>query len=164
MKARKPAQSIISPGVYQAVCQGVIDLGTHYSERFKKDSHNVLISWELPDEVYTYEGEERPAMISRSYTLSLHDRAQLRKDLEVWLGRSLTKEELADGYELKQLLGKNCMLQISNEERNGREFAGIKAIMGLGKGMSPRELTRHPAYFSFEGIHGIDGIPGDLSG
>ena len=40
--------------------------------------------------------------VARVYTLCLHERAALRKDLESWRGRKFTEQEL-DGFDLEKL-------------------------------------------------------------
>ena len=46
----KPKTPPVEPGVYMAVCVGVIDLGEQYSEKFKSYSNKVKIVWAIPSE------------------------------------------------------------------------------------------------------------------
>ena len=48
----------------------VIDLGEQWSEAFQKTNHKVMITWEVTDESTTIDGEEKPRVISKEYTLS----------------------------------------------------------------------------------------------
>jgi hypothetical protein len=128
----------IPDGMYQAVTIGVIDLGTQYNERFMNRTHKVLIMWELPEVAITFskDGIETtaPRVISKKYTLSLGEKANLRKDLQSWRGRSFTDEELR-GFDLFTIIGKNCMLQLINESKDGKSYTNISSIMPLYKGM-----------------------------
>jgi hypothetical protein len=75
-------------------------------------------------------------MVTNRYTLSLNEKATLRKHLEAWRGKLFTPAEL-EGFDLENLLGANCQLQvIHNLSDQGRTFANIQAIVPLGKGMT----------------------------
>jgi len=145
----------IGPGVYIAVCYGLIDLGTHENPVFGGDQHKVLIQWELPEVRGEFERDGKavnlPRAISRRYTLSLSDKSHLRKDLESWRGRKFTDDEL-DGFDLRAVLGTPCQLQIVHETgKDGRVFANVAAIMALPKDTSQPSRPENPiAYFSFE--------------
>ena len=59
---------------------------------------------------------DRPAAISKEFTLSLHERANLRRVLISWRGRQFTAEELG-GFELANVLGANAMLNVVHNDR-----------------------------------------------
>lgn len=132
----------IPEGTYVAVCVRVIDLGTQMTT-FKgadKLARKVLIAWEVPEEIVEFDGEQRPALVMSNYTASLHEKANLRKHLEAWRGRRFTEEELS-GFDLKNLLGKACQLQILHSEDGS--YANVAAIMSLPKGMAA-PTPQHP--------------------
>lgn len=125
----------ISEGVHTAVCTAVIALGMQYSEQFKKSTDKVMIVWDLPDEVYTNkDGEEKARQLHREYTLSLASKSTLRKDLQAWRGKAFTEEELG-AFDLQNILGAGCQIQVIHAEGNGKTYANIASIMGLPKGM-----------------------------
>lgn len=145
----------VPEGVYMAVAYSIIDLGTQHNKYYDKDIRQVLITWELPEcrGEFEREGEmvNLPRVISQKYTLSLHMKAQLRKDLEAWRGAAFTKDEL-DGFDLKNVLGASCQLQvIHNDSKDGtKTYANIKALMALPKGVK-RPVAENPLlWFSFE--------------
>lgn len=124
--AREP-DSKFSPcpeGLHQAVCVDVVDLGivsTAWGDKPK-----VRIVWQV-DEVDPQVG--RRFDIRGMYTLSLSDKANLRKHLESWRGRKFTPVELR-GFDLENLIGVNCQLQvIHNISDEGRTFANVQAIV-----------------------------------
>lgn len=133
----------ISEGVHTAVCINIIDLGEQYSPFYKNNSRKVMITWETPDETITRDGEEKPMIISKEYTLSLSDKASLRKDLAAWRGRDFTDQELA-GFDLKNVLGKACQIQIMHNEKG---YAKIASIMSLPKGMPSMQPAAETIYF-----------------
>lgn len=120
-------------GLHQGVCVDVVDLGLVagiYGEK-----HKVELRWQLEqlDETAT---PPRHFMVTNRYTLSLNEKATLRKHLEAWRGKLFTPAEL-EGFDLENLLGANCQLQvIHNLSDQGRTFANIQAIVPLGKGMT----------------------------
>lgn len=122
----KPAPA----GTHLAVCVQVIDLGQQFSQFYGKLQHKVLLAWELPDEP-NEQGE--PFMIYGRYTVSLGKNAKLRAQLEAWRGRAFTPEELK-GFELKNILGKPCMLSVAHNENEGNTYANVQAVMALPKG------------------------------
>ena len=40
----------IAQGVHQAICYGLFDLGTQFSDKFGNWSHKILLCWEIPEE------------------------------------------------------------------------------------------------------------------
>lgn len=134
----------LAEGVYQAVCTQLIDLGYQYSEKYKNTSRKIMLRWEVVGETIEIQGETVPRMIHREYTSSLGEKSNLRKDLQAWRGRAFTKEEL-EGFDLKNILGKGCQMQIiHNQGNDGNTYAEISSIMALPKGMSlpePSELV-----------------------
>jgi hypothetical protein len=73
--------------------------------------------------------KNEPMTISKNFTLSLAEKATLRKDLQTWRGREFTAEELR-GFELKNVLGAWAMISvIKSTGNNGKEYTNIAAIM-----------------------------------
>lgn len=117
-------------GNYVARCFKIIDLGTQTTEYNgeRKQQAKVLLSWELLDPADRMK-DGRPFAVSKRYTASLHEKAQLRKDLQAWRGKRFTEEEL-EGFDLKNVLGKYCQIQVTHVEgSNGNTYANIDAIM-----------------------------------
>jgi hypothetical protein len=153
----------IADGVYQAVTTSIIDLGTQYNEHFGKSTHQVMITWEIPELTIKFEKDgkeiEAPRVISKKYTLSLGDKANLRKDLQSWRGRAFTDQEL-EGFDLLNVLEKNCMLQIINTTKDGKTYSNISSILPLYKGMTPIPPYTKAQYYSIaEGFDIPDTIP-----
>lgn len=136
-----PSFDPIPAGSAIATCVQVVDLGTQTYQYQGKDitSRKIRVTWELP---YQKRTDDKPHLVSNSYTLSLSDKAALRKDLESWLGRALTADEKKDGYDVRQLLGKSCMLGVIHKEKDGKTYSNINAIMPLPVGMdAPTQVT-----------------------
>lgn len=113
-------------GSHIARCIGVIDLGTQHEEYQgeKKTAHKVLLKWELPG---TLMDDGRPFVVSKFYTLSLHEKSALRKDLQAWRAKNFAADELK-AFDLKMLLGKVCMVAVVDKPTgNGTKVAGVMA-------------------------------------
>ena len=120
-------------GNTQAVCSFVEDVGVEHDEINDKWSHKVVVMWELAEKMK----DGRPFMLSKSYTLSLHEKATLRKDLESWRGKAFTDAELT-GFDLEKLLTVNCLLNVGTyKKKNGSEGRKIASISPMMKGMNP---------------------------
>ena len=125
-------KGVISAGTHVARCYGVIDLGMQYSEKFGRWANKIMVQFELPADLMD---DGRPSIISKKYTLSLNDKASLRKDLESWLGRSVTADEERDGFALGSMLGAVCLLSILHGENAEKAYAYIAGVVSLPEGV-----------------------------
>ena len=144
-----PSIPILEAGTYPAVCYGLIDIGLQYNEMYKSASNKVIIIWEIPGETITIDGEEKPRVMSQTYTASLSERAALRRDLELWRGRKFTDEELA-GFDLKSIVGAPCLLTVVHRESGGKTYANIGAVAKLAKGLQRPQGSIEPIVFNLD--------------
>lgn len=142
----------IPAGTHLAICTMVADLGMQegYSG---KPQRKVYVRFEVPDERVEFErdGEkvEGPAVIGKLYTLSLSEKATLRRDLENWRGRAFSPEELK-GFDIAKLLRKPVQLAITHEHKDGKTYANLTGLMGLSKDQKARAATLQPEGASVE--------------
>lgn len=118
---------IITPeGTYIGRCIKIIDMGTQTSDGIygTKEQKKIMITWELLDGERMPDG--KPYAVSKFYTASLHEKSQLRQQLEAWRGRKFTSSEL-EGFDLTDVLGKYCMIQVIHSADG--KYANINAIM-----------------------------------
>lgn len=121
-------------------CVAVIDLGTHTNMKFLNDkgkhprSHMVQIQWELPNQMMEYEGQQRPMMATKRYTLSCHEKAVLRQHLESWYGQKFETKllEAKGGFDVEKLLGRPALVNIAHS-KDGK-YANIVSLTPLMKG------------------------------
>lgn len=128
---------LIPEGTHQAVCYSVHDIGYH-DNNFGQVQHRVIITWEVNETIKTKgEYENKRFVISNRYTLSLNEKATLRKHLESWRGKKFTEGEISKGFDIEKLVGVNCMLSIvHNKAKNSdKTYANVSAVMALAKGM-----------------------------
>lgn len=112
-----------------------------------KPQRKVYIRWEVPDERVSYEKDgvqhEGPCSIGKFYTLSLSEKATLRKDLENWRGKTFSDAE-AKGFNIVAVLGKSCQLMVTHSESGGKTYANVTGIMGISKDQQARARTAQP--------------------
>jgi hypothetical protein len=133
-------------GSFAARCYQIIDLG-HQTFEWKgeaKVAPKVRITWELNEMMQ----DGRPFSISREYTASIGDKANLRKDLEAWRGRPFTATELQN-FSLENVLGAPCLLGVVHKpsKDNSKVYANVGSIMALPKGMACPELVNTAVKF-----------------
>ena len=136
----KPKTPPVEPGVYMAVCVGVIDLGEQYSEKFKSYSNKVKIVWAIPSETIEIDGKTEERQLSKEFTFSLSKKGSLRTFLESWAGKSFTDDEFAE-MDIFSVLGKPCQLQVVLNET--KEYSNVANLMQLPKGM-PAPVSQPP--------------------
>ncbi|MFA7361989.1 MAG: hypothetical protein WC139_13235 [Candidatus Kapaibacterium sp.] len=138
----------VEPGTYVARCYSMIEIGTVETEYNgeKKKAHKVNITWELPTELDVFDTEkgQEPFVISKTYTLSMHEKSTLRKDLESWRGKGYTDEE-AKAVDITKLLGQPCILSLIHQPGKAdptRNYVVISGISKLMKGQDcPEQLN-----------------------
>lgn len=108
-------KELIPAGNYYARCYQMLHIGTVKELILGevKSLNKVRIGWELPTEtkVFNKEKGEQPFVISEEYTLSMHEKSNLRKLLASWRGKDFSVEE-ASFFDITKLLGVACMLNI----------------------------------------------------
>jgi hypothetical protein len=123
-------------GVHHAVCCDVIDKGMIESSfvdektGLKKHQHKIDIAWQLSE---TRDDGKRWVVYKR-YTLSLNEKATLRKDLESWRGKSFTREEEM-GFDVESVLGANALVNVQHHKKGESTYANVVSVMPLIKGM-----------------------------
>lgn len=136
-------------GTHVARCVKMIDIGTQKGEYQGKATfkRQVIIGWELPNELMTtgdYAG--KPFSVSKFYTASLSEKANLRTDLKNWRGRDFTEQELA-GFDSKNIMGKACMLSLTENDKGKTRVTGV---MALPKGTLVPDQINPTVYLSLE--------------
>jgi hypothetical protein len=129
----------IEAGTYCARCYSMVHIGTSEEDvqGQKKMQNKVRITWELPTElkVFKEENGEQPHVVSKDFTLSMHEKSSLRKFLQTWRGKEFTENE-AKAFDITALLGKECMLSIIHKtSKTGKVYVDIAGVSTLIKGM-----------------------------
>lgn len=147
----------VPAGAYIGRCYSLIDLGTQLTtgQYGEKMQHKIRIGWELFGEdengeplTVDVDGKTMPMTISKSYTVSLHEKSGLRKDLAAWRGRDFTDEE-AKGFDVSKLIGAYCMVNVTTSETNGKTYsnvAGLTPLPGALKNSKPAPVHEHVVF------------------
>ena len=128
----KPKLPPVEPGVYLAVCVGVIDLGEQYSEKFKNYRNEVQFVWELAGETVEVDGEQKPRQLSRTFSVAASKKSNLRGFLGGWNGVQYSDEQFQD-LDLFGQAGRPCQLNVVLNDTG--EYANVDSVIPLPKGM-----------------------------
>ena len=143
-------------GTHAARCVRFIDMGSHeqvYQGESKGLKRLVLLTFELPTEMMeaTDDLPERPFTISKRYTWSMHEKSNLRHDLESWRGKKFNDSDLGPGgFNVKNLLGVPATITITHDERDGRVYTNIASIGSPMKGMQTPDQISPSVYVSLQ--------------
>ena len=141
----------VPPGAYIGRCYSLVDLGTQLTtgQYGEKLQHKLRLGFELFGEdeqgeplTIDVDGKEMPLTITKGYTVSLHEKAGLRRDLTAWRGRDFTEEE-AKAFDVSKLLGAYAMVNVTTSETNGKTYsniAGLTPIPGALKNAKPAPM------------------------
>lgn len=128
-KTFKPAPE----GLWDGVCIDVVDKGMVDTQWGPK--HKVQFRWVVNAEPKRSDG--KPHMVSMSYPISMDERSNLRKMLELWRGRKFTPEEMKK-FDLEGVLGKPCQIQVAQDTgSDGDPYAFPQVVMKARAG-APR--------------------------
>ena len=129
------------PGLHQAVCVDVVDMGVQDTAYGPK--RQLKIVWQLKSK--NDKGER--FQVRGTYTQSLHEKARLRHDLETWRGRPFRPEEIK-AFDVEKLIGVNCQIQVAQRvSKAGRTYANAQAVVPITAEMSslkPENYEREP--------------------
>lgn len=133
----------IEAGLHLARCYKMIYIGTVdeimliNGKSTKKTLKKVRIGWEFPEmlKVFKEENGEQPLVLEQEFTLSMGDKANLRKMLESWRGKPYTDEE-AEKVDITKVLGQPCMINLTHKKaQNGNTYEQIASVVPVPKQM-----------------------------
>ena len=116
-------------GTHQAVCVDVIDKGMVETQFGKK--HKIDMAWQIAE----LRNDGKPFLVFKRYTLSLHEKANLRHDLQSWRGKPFTPEEEAR-FDVETVIGANCLINVQHHQVGDKTYANVMSVMPLLKGMA----------------------------
>jgi hypothetical protein len=154
----------VPAGTHLAICVIVADLGIQPGSAMYPDpKRKIHLRFEIPNERVEYDRDGKmvnmPAAIGKDFTASMNEKATLRKFLEGWRGRQFTDEE-AGKFDLSSVLGKPCLLSISESDRGGETYSNIANASPLIKGMAAPPPENEPIlYTASSPTHVFDKLP-----
>lgn len=114
----------IPTGPQGAVFSRIIDIGLQPGYQGGAPAHKMVVIWELA----ARRSDGRRHEVSKTYTVSMHEKSSFRKDVQAFVGKKI---DLAGGaFDTDRLLGLPCTLNlIEVQKSDGKIFAEIKGIM-----------------------------------
>ena len=141
----KPKTTPVEPGVYMAVCVGVVDLGEQYSKKFDNYANKVKFVWALPGETIEVDGKTEERQLSKEFTFSVSKKGALRGFLQSWNGKTYSDDDFAE-LDVFDQLGKACQLQVVLNDTG--EYSNVENLMPIPNGMpAPTSKT---AFFTWD--------------
>ncbi len=119
-------------GQYAARCVDVVDLGEkveQYPGFPQRLSHKCMLIFRT-GEVNAETQEDID--IAKEFTVSMGEKANLRKFLEDWRGKSYTPVQVEQGVPLHKLTGQAALITVEHKtSQKGRTYANVKGITPL---------------------------------
>ena len=121
------------PGIYQAVCVDVIDLGLQWSEYQGKRKlvRKLMLVFETE-----HIGEDgKRGIVTKKFSASIYPQAKLAAFLGQWRGRPIVP---GDSVDLKKVQGACGTLVLSHQQSlSGRTYVSIDAVSKAAKQVTP---------------------------
>jgi len=157
--------------LYNLTYIGTIETPYTNEDGTKKEQYKIRLTFELPNETREFEkdGEKKTMLvvISKEVTFSMYKgshTAQLRTIAHALIGVDL-KDEEAEVFDVDELLGKACMIQVSHEEYEGNKYAKAVTFSSIPKGMTvPDQVNKSETVSVHDSsIEDIDKLPEFIS-
>lgn len=141
-KPKKSQRELIPEGIQQAICYGVVDVGTQDGGFGPKPEMRIF--WEFPEIRMTKDKNgndvDLPRVLNKSYNPSLHPKSNLGIHLTSWRGKSFTNDD-RENFDFFSIIGLSCQLTIIHETaKSGLIYDKVVSIVGPAK----RKETENP--------------------
>lgn len=127
-------------GQFAARCVDVIDLGesvTDYPGKPPYLAQKVALAFWTGQVDENPEVSQEPVNVVMEFTLSMGEKANLRKFLQSWRGKAYTDEEAKQGVPVDNLYGVAALVSVEQfSSKAGRKYARISSISPLPKQMA----------------------------
>jgi len=129
----------VPAGMYPARLYKIIHYGTIPGGYEGKLTNTIRFDWELPTKTKVFDEKQgpQPLSISKEYTLSMHEKANLCKDIESWEGKKFELDTDAESYDILELIGKDCMINVAHKvsKSSGNSYAYVASVSPMPEGM-----------------------------
>jgi hypothetical protein len=137
-----PKAERVPEGTYPARLVQLVSVGVQETEwkGVVKQLPKIILTFELPTETITINGEEQPRWLSIEFTLLLADKSNLTPVVKALDPKGECKD-------LSDLLGKPCMVQVGSTSTGKAKITSIVAPM---KGMPVAEIYNPAKMLAFD--------------
>lgn len=119
-----PSEYPLCPeGLHASVLVDAVDLGIQSSKFGDKHKLSLVFETQEKDE------DGKPFILAKRYTWSLHEKSNLRKDLERFRGEKISASELQDGIDLENYIGMSCNILVVHNEVDERTYGNIESVL-----------------------------------
>ena len=144
-----PEKAYAKPPEGSHICVVVdgVDLGMQqetYPGKPTRLVHKYAIVWQIdeinPDTITEVTPKGKRFEVSKEFTVSMGEKANLRKFLATWRGKSYTDAEAAEGAPLHKLYGAPGLMQIEHKQSKSnadRTYTNVISVVKLPKGVAP---------------------------
>lgn len=129
---KKSQRELIPEGIQQAICYGVVDMGTQDGGFGPKPEMRIF--WEFPAIRMLKDKDgndiDKPRVINQSYNPSLHPKSNLGMHLTSWRGKSFTEDDVKN-FDFFSVIGLSCQLTIIHKKAaSGSMYDKIISVVG----------------------------------
>lgn len=151
--ATKTQREILDEGTYPARIYEYIHLGTQKGEWEGRETnyYKIRFTFEFPTEkrIFKEENGEQPMVMSFDATLSLNEKANLRKLSEACFGKMSDAE--AVNFDVDSLIGKACLVSVAHKPpKDGIVYAFMNGFMPLMKGLTVEPQINESKVLTFD--------------
>jgi len=153
MKAPKPESNrvLVPEGQYPARCFLVAFIGhqTVTWQGQEKEQPKLIMTFELPTETHIFKDEKgpEPFSLSKTVTMSMDARGNMRKFIEAWRGKAYKTDDEAWECDFTKFCGHPGLMTVAHDEHNGKVYANISSLVPLPKGLSiPAQVNKSVIY------------------
>lgn len=149
----KTQRELVPEGTHVARIYEYIHLGTQKGEWEGKEliQYKLRFGFEFPTEkrVFDEKKGEQPMVMSMDFTLSLNEKANLRKLAEACYGKM--EEAQAIDFDVDSLVGKACLVSVAHKPpKDGIVYSYITGFMPLMKGLTVDAQINPSKVLTFE--------------
>lgn len=146
-KSEKKPKELLPAGAYIATLYSVVQFGTMNGEYKGQPTkkNKIRLTWELPEELRDFDGEQKPMVVGKTYTASIFEQAKLRPIVEGILG-----EVDEETFSIESLVGKPCMVQLAPAEYLGNEYMDVVSATQLPKSVPAPKQINPSVYLDYQ--------------
>jgi hypothetical protein len=143
---------VLPAGTHVARLYSIVHIGVLDEEYMgePKQTDKIRLGFEVDEEKIGEGDNAKPMSVFDEFTLSMHEKANLRKFVEGIIGTQLRDDEAA-AFDLEDLLGRTCMINVQHKvSRKGTTWPKIISVSPLPKSVTPPPATNDKFVFDVD--------------